>query len=255
LRVLLISDIHGNLEALRAVLEHAKGWDPVWVLGDLVDYGPDPHEVIDVVRELAPDIIVRGNHDNAAAFGTDCFCDPKIHRLSVCTRENITLRLVSREQIRWLQGLPLRSRLEIGGLRYYIVHGSPISPLFGYIRPDMDQESLLRELSLPGTRLGEKRGRPVDADVIVVGHSHIPFQIRIGDVSIVNPGSVGQPRDGDARASYAILDLDKHKVEYYRVKYDVDKVLSKLKDLRVEEWCYNWLRGILLNGKVVEYKV
>jgi len=79
LRILVISDIHGNADALRRVLEDSGRWDHLWILGDLVDYGPEPHVVIDVVRELKPDVIVQGNHDHAVANGADCRCDPVVH--------------------------------------------------------------------------------------------------------------------------------------------------------------------------------
>jgi predicted phosphodiesterase len=253
LRILVLSDVHGNLDALRAVLEHAGRWDAVWVLGDLVDYGPEPHEVVDAVRELSPEVIVRGNHDNAVAFGVDCFCDPRIHKLSVCTREMVSLKLLSREQMEWLRSLPIRRKVSVDGRTYYVVHGSPISPLYGYIRPDMGRDKLLRQLSLPPARLYAGQGRLVDADAVVVGHSHIPFSIHVESVRVLNPGSVGQPRDGDPRASYAILDTKTMRFEVHRVKYDVGKVLRKLEALHIPSWCLQWLREILLRGQAVGY--
>ena len=248
MRVLVLSDIHGNADALRAVLEHARGWDEVWVLGDLVDYGPEPHVVVDTVRELEPRVIVRGNHDNAVAFGVDCFCDPRIHELSVYTRENISLKLLSRDQVEWLRSLPIKQRIQISDHVFYIVHGSPLSPLYGYLRPDMPEEKILEHLSVPSMRLG-KRGRLVSADVVVVGHTHIPFRLCVKDLVVVNPGSVGQPRDGVPAASYMILDTETLETRHYRVKYDIGKVLKKLESLGLEERYYEWLKRILLSGK------
>ena len=118
MRVLVISDVHGNADALRAVLEDAGRWDDVWVLGDLVDYGPEPQVVVDMVRELRPGLVVRGNHDNAVAFGVDCLCDPKVHELSVYTRQAISARLLSREQVEWLRGLPTTARKSADGATY-----------------------------------------------------------------------------------------------------------------------------------------
>ncbi|MEM4003460.1 MAG: metallophosphoesterase family protein, partial [Ignisphaera sp.] len=76
MRIVIVSDVHGNTEALRAVLDSAERWDGVWFLGDFVDYGPEPHIVIDIVRTLKPDVIVMGNHDSAVAFDMDCRCGP-----------------------------------------------------------------------------------------------------------------------------------------------------------------------------------
>ena len=248
MKVLLLSDIHGNVDALQAVLEHAKGWDEVWVLGDLVDYGPEPHIAVDMVRELKPRVVVRGNHDNAVAFGVDCFCDPLIHELSVYTRQTISLRLLSREQIAWLASLPLRARVEVDGYELYVVHGSPVSPLYGYLRPTMPVEELRAQLVLPSARLKPGR-RLVEADLLVVGHTHLAFELEVDSTRIVNPGSVGQPRDGVPGASYAILDTEGLRVEHYRVKYDVGRVLRKLEREGVGGPYYEWLRCILLTAR------
>ncbi len=247
MRILLLSDIHGNSDALKQVLENAPRHDAVWVLGDLVDYGPEPHVVIDMIRNLKPEIIVRGNHDHAVAFNTDCLCSPKTHELSVYTRENISYKLLSREHIEWLRLLPVRREVSIGDVEIYLVHGSPRNPLYGYFYPDMNRE--LMKLYLTPSIMAV-RPRIVGADIVVVGHTHIVLDIMVDSVRVINPGSVGQPRDGDNRASYAILDLDKKEFISYRVKYPVENTLRKLRSLEIEEKYYKWLERILLNARV-----
>lgn len=244
--MLILSDIHGNADALKAVLEHAKSFDSVWVLGDLVDYGPEPHVVIDMVRDLKPEAIVMGNHDNAVAFNIDCGCAPETHDLSEYTRMNISFRFLSKEQIDWLRNLQVRVRLGIGSKKLYIVHASPNKPLHGYIKPGMPSE-MLEQLLSEGT-IAKKL---VDADILVVGHSHIPMDMVFKGIRILNPGSVGQPRDGDPRASYAILDTETWSFSIYRVKYDVEAVIRKLEGLNLEQKYLNRLKSILLLGRVV----
>jgi len=117
----------------------------------------------------------------------------------------------------------------------------------------MGREKLLEQLSPPSMRLAGPRRGIVDADVLLVGHSHIPFRLELNGLTLANPGSVGQPRDGDPRASYAILDTDNGRVEHYRVKYDVGRVLGKLERLGLEDWCFRWLRAVLLQGRAVDY--
>ncbi|WP_269082804.1 metallophosphoesterase family protein [Pyrodictium occultum] len=127
MRVLVVSDIHANLEALRSVVEGVKGWDEVVVLGNLVDYGPWPGETIDYIRSLGARA-VRGNHDHAVAYGVDCRCGEDTHWLSTWFRENITMRLLSRNDKAWLAQLPEQLRLDLDGLEARAVHGAPAAP-------------------------------------------------------------------------------------------------------------------------------
>ncbi len=246
MRILVISDIHGNLDALKKVLEHASRWDYLWVLGDLVDYGPEPHMVVDLVRSLKPDVIVRGNHDHAVAFNTDCLCARELHDLSVCTRNNISFKLLSREQVEWLRTLPLKVEVKVNDTRFYIVHGSPRNPLYGYLKPSLSSSEIL--FYLTPSPLSAKP-RIVDADYVVVGHTHIQWSTSVGSLRVLNPGSIGQPRDGDPRASYAVIDLDSNSIELHRVKYDVEVVLRKYKSLGVEGKYYSLLEYILRNAR------
>lgn len=244
----MISDVHGNADALKAVLETAPRHDHVWFLGDLVDYGPEPHVVVDIVKELKPGVIVMGNHDYAVAFNTDCNCAQELHDLSVYTRVNISYKLLSKEQIEWLKTLRHRVKLELFSERVYAVHGAPRNPLYGYLKPGLPAEVLEDMLTESSFAL---KPRPVEADYVLVGHTHTPTAIRIGKVQVLNPGSVGQPRDGDPRASYAILDTDTWSFTIHRVEYPIDKVIEKLKALNLEQEMLQRLVAILKSGKVV----
>lgn len=245
MRALIISDIHGNSDALNAVISSYSGWDYLWVLGDLVDYGPEPHVVVDIIRELRPDVVVMGNHDHAVAFNTDCRCAPELHELSEYTRSKISYRLLSRDQITWLSTIPRIYNGSYGDLRVYIVHGSPRNPLYGYLKPTLPLSELRLSLTPSITAMSPK---PVDADVVITGHTHIPMDIKVDSIRVLNPGSVGQPRDGDPRASYMVVDLNDFRVELRRIKYDVSRVISKLRSLNLDVKYVTWLERILTKG-------
>jgi len=249
MRVLLISDVHGNYDALKSVLESARGFDYVWVLGDLVDYGPEPHMVIDLVREIKPEVLLMGNHDYAVAYNTDCRCGQELHDLSVYTRLNISYRLLTRDQLDWLRNLKHYERVNTPLGRVFIVHGAPSNPLYGYIKPDLpvnELESLLYE-PREGFTIKQKL---VSADYVIVGHTHIPFSLTLKNIKVFNPGSVGQPRDGDPRASYAILNLENMEFKHYRVEYNVDNVVKKLRELNIDRLVVEKLEKILMTGRV-----
>ncbi len=244
MKILVISDIHGNYTALQKVIEKARKWDAVWVLGDLVDYGPEPHLVIDTIRELNPDVIVSGNHDYAVGYGVDCGCSYKTHELSVYTRKNISYRLLSKEQIKWLASLPLYKEISIEEKIFYLVHGSPNNPLYGYLDPNLNIPDIRKHLC------SYKTNKPVDADYILVGHTHIPWKYNIDNKVIVNPGSVGQPRDGVPKASYMILDTEKFETKIFRVSYDKEEVLRKLKEQGISAPHYEKLKKIIYDARI-----
>lgn len=211
-RVLVVSDIHGNWEALRAITE-AEPSDVVVCLGDIVDYGPRPAHTAKWVEEHAT-ATVRGNHDNAVAFGVSCRSAPLFRRLSEESRK-LTVPLMSAGTLAFLRGLPERVSLALDGLRLELLHAAPADPLFQY---------------LPATNLEGWRHavEDVDADIVLVGHTHIPAFLNFGNKFVVNPGSVGLPRDGDARACYAVL--DGCNVQLKRIAYDVEGTVKALRE-------------------------
>jgi len=249
LRLLLISDAHGNPYALRAVLE-AERYDEVLFLGDAVDYGPRPAEVIDMLRSAGARMVM-GNHDNAVAFGVDCMCGEATHWVSVFFRANYTVKLVSPEQVAHLRSLPERVTLDLGPMgRALAVHGSPSSPLYGYLYPWLDDESLRKALRRSVRLSAGPEGGDLAYDVYIVGHTHYQFARRVYGRLLVNPGSVGQPRDGDPRASYAVIDTDREGVELRRVKYDAERVVKEIEALGVPEPYLGALKVMFLEARV-----
>ncbi|MCD1293948.1 metallophosphoesterase [Methanocella sp. CWC-04] len=212
-RLLLISDIHANLEALRAIVDNVC-YDEIFCMGDLVDYGPDPSECIEWVRiNKVPTI--KGNHDNAVAMHVDCGCGYKYKHLSEATRE-YTWDNIEQKDEDFLASLPLIINKEIDGVKFTFTHGSP-SSFFEYIYPDTTREILERITS------------ELDSDYLVVGHTHKPAILNTSRMTILNPGSAGQPRDGDIRASCMVFDTLSRKAEIIRLDYDIEKTCGKIR--------------------------
>jgi putative phosphoesterase len=217
MKLLLIADIHSNYEALKTVLEVPH--DRVICLGDIVDYGPEPDKCIDLLREKVIPTI-RGNHDNAGAFKVDCRCGYKYKHLSIVTRE-YTWEVLETSRIACLQKLSFLIKEKIDGKRFYLTHGSPRS-VFEYIKSET-QDDVIRNMI-------DEVMEPIEADFLVIGHSHVPMDRKLGDLTILNSGSVGQPRDGDSRASCVVFDTECEKAEFLRLDYDIDAVCAKIKD-------------------------
>ncbi|MCU4925949.1 metallophosphatase family protein [Halobacteria archaeon AArc-dxtr1] len=201
MRVGLISDIHGNLPALEAVLSDMPAVDALVCAGDVVGYNPWPAECVDKLRERDVPTVL-GNHDAAVADGS-------AFRFNGMARAGLEYaqRVLEEQQRRWLAELPAERR-EFDG-RMKLVHGHPDDPdrYTRYTRPEAFSARLLD-----------------DEDVLVLGHTHVQHAEKYAEGIVVNPGSVGQPRDGDPRAAYAVVDLAAMTVETHRVEYDVGAV-------------------------------
>ncbi|NOZ30491.1 MAG: metallophosphoesterase family protein [Crenarchaeota archaeon] len=247
-RLLVVSDVHGNIYALKAVVEGVRGWDRIIVLGDLVDYGPRPGEVIDYLREHDA-LIVRGNHDHAVAYGVDCRCGEATHWLSVWFRENITNKVLSRRDKEFLSMLPLTSELEDSNVRVVLVHASPSNPLYSYLYPWLDDSSICSMLR-PGLRLEGGARDCMNGGVYLIGHTHLQFLRTVGGTLVANPGSTGEPRDGDPRAAYSVFDLESSTISFGRARYDVDRVIGDLEDLGVPDPYLSALKVMFREGRV-----
>ncbi len=246
---LIISDAHANYDALIRVLESVR-YESVIFLGDSVDYGPQPAETLDLLKEVGA-IMLKGNHDAAAAHGISCKCAEELRPLSEYTRERVTMKSLSEEDLKFLAGLPERAEFEIGGMRVYAVHASPRDHLYGYVMPDISDEELDSELYDISDM--SPFPRRIDHDLILLGHTHRAMMRKLRGV-ILNPGSVGQPRDGDPRASFALLGEE---VRIERIEYDVENVVRKIKDLKLEKWAEESLISILRSGsldKVIQHE-
>lgn len=229
--VLLLSDIHANLESIEAIKED---YDQLLVLGDVIDYGPNPAECLAFVRENAHRT-VRGNHDHAVAFGMDCGCSYKYKQLSIATRD-FTLNVLGENDLKFLREMPLIQEFKLSGYNFYMVHASPTDNLFKYITPKTPDEEIENEI------------RTIDSDFILLGHSHIPMIKNVNGRTLINPGSTGQPRDGVAKVSYAILDLDEGDVRIKRASYDVSKTIEKMKNINLDKNTADVLATILIRG-------
>lgn len=229
---MVVSDIHGNLDAFGEVLNEKH--DFLIFAGDSVDYGPQPSEVVDDLMKNC-DKCVMGNHDAANVFSIDCRSSEKYHNLSVKTREYFKNKL-SKQQLNFLGLLPMFQSFNIDGLKFTVVHGSLQDFLYDYVSPDTDEKLLLHKF------------RRSDDDYIVFGHTHIPMLKKVGKTTFINPGSVGQPRDGDPRSSYAIIDTQTGDVKIIRREYPVENTVKKIMSLEIEESVKISLAEILRNG-------
>jgi len=233
MRILLISDIHANLTALDAVLNGAEAYDSVWFLGDLVGYGPDPNECVERICTLPDLVALRGNHDAATLdkLSTDAFIEEP--RLAVTwTQDNL-----SPENLAFLEELPAKVQVTDD---VTLAHGSPRQPIWEYIL---------------NTKIATENFFFFETPYCFVGHTHLPSIFRMSDGRaqadlfvpivdsqlelsprlILNPGSVGQPRDRDPRAAFAIFDLETKIVEFRRVSYDILAVQERMRKAGLPE--------------------
>jgi len=228
MRTLVISDVHANLPALDAVLESAGRFSRVWCLGDLVGYGPYPNECIERVRSLPNLTCIKGNHDAAILGEIDMR----------------TFNFEARSSINWLTNVLSESnRVWLSNLEEYLVvdsttlvHGSPRDPIWEYV---FDKNTARENMDY------------FDTQVCLVGHTHVPSiyymekdaptsthfssmkegnLFQISQKCIINPGSVGQPRDRDPRAAYMIYNSKNKTWTYYRVSYNVKEVQKRILD-------------------------
>ena len=196
----VISDVHANRVALEAVLDDMPDVDALVCAGDVVGYNPWPAECVDILRERSVPTVM-GNHDRAVVTGTGFAGNRMADAGAEYAREEL-----DDERIEWLAGLR-DQRLAVDG-RLKIVHGHPEDPN-RYTYPALFSADLLDE-----------------EDVLVMGHTHVQAHETYDDGVVVNPGAVGQPRDEDPRAAYAVVDLEALAVETHRVEYDVDEVID-----------------------------
>jgi len=243
MRVLVLSDIHANLAALDAVLEDANwhGFDAVWCLGDIVGYGPEPDECVARVRALAP-LAVVGNHDWAVLgrMDVDEF-NPEASRAVLWTRSQL-----SRASLAWLGGLP--DHPIVWG-NYTLTHGSPRNPVWEYIlSPAIAKQNvghfatrfcLFGHTHVPAIYV-EGEG-PTSGMRLLTPRTEVPLALGEGRHILLNPGSVGQPRDNDPRAAYAILDTDADTWLSCRMPYPIEVTQAHMRAVRLPERLINRL--------------
>lgn len=231
MRILVLADIHANWPALAAIDER---FDACLFVGDLVDYATDPVPCIEWVRRHAS-AAVRGNHDHAVAQRVPVRKGSGLGPLAAATRP-VHWELLSPSQTKYLARLPVTQRTSIDGKTFYLVHATPRDPFDEYLRDD------------PTAWLA--RLDAIDADFVCVGHTHTQFHLDLGRVQVLNPGSVGQPRDGDARCAYAII--DRGRVELRRVEYDIDATLDNMRSRGVDDQTLELAELVLRTGGSTE---
>lgn len=207
MRLGLIADVHANLPALEAVLSDMPPIDDLVCAGDVVGYNPWPVECVERIREVAS-VTVQGNHDRTVR-------KPARYRHNRMAEAGLeyALEALDDDQLAWLDGLPFRAEIANGGY------------LLGHSHPDPDKRgTYVYPADFPSVRseIDEYRG-------CILGHTHVQHEATIDDRLIVNPGSVGQPRDADPRAAYAVLDTGTNSVDLRRIEYDVERVQARIR--------------------------
>jgi diadenosine tetraphosphatase ApaH/serine/threonine PP2A family protein phosphatase len=233
MRVAVLSDIHANIRALDAILALVGSVDAVWQLGDVVGYGPDPDAVVDRLQERGA-LGVQGNHDLAATG------DEVIRDFNVDARAAMewTRRAISPATHDWLAALP--ARLTVGS--YSLVHGSPRDPTWEYIVTESiaaanlavlpTAHGLFGHTHLPvGYLLGNDQATQEDIETLIPEPGTV-LDIE-GRRALINPGSVGQPRDGDPRASALLLDTASHRLTWVRAAYDIEATQQAMRVARL----------------------
>jgi len=231
MRILLIADIHANWPALQAIDEPH---DLCFCLGDLVDYCLDPVPCLDWIRRRVH-YGVRGNHDHGVAQNIVVTGRAGFKYLSGVTRV-LTQQRLGEDDLRFLGHLPVTQFVSVDETRFLLVHASPRDPLDEYAYPDVE--------------FWTRRLQNVDADVICVGHTHQPYVLQVGEKLVINPGSVGQPRDGDPRAAYAVI--DDNRVELKRQEYPVDATLQTIQESTLPDQAKAMLNEVLRTGRGIQ---
>ncbi|WGI17627.1 metallophosphoesterase family protein [Methanonatronarchaeum sp. AMET-Sl] len=206
----LISDVHGNLLALERVLEDIGDVDLILSAGDIVGYNPYPSEVIKLFREHNVRSVI-GNHDRAVVTGDVSWFNPFAAEAVEWTQNQL-----NKKEIEYLSGLEDRLTIDVGDVRVTVTHGSPRS-VEEYVCPttiDIKLRGMISE---------------VESKYLVLGHTHLPMRKEFKEGVVLNPGSVGQPRDQDERAAYCKFNPTTGECKLHRIEYDIDRVAEKIR--------------------------
>jgi putative phosphoesterase len=233
MRILLVADIHANWPALQAINEP---FDVCLCLGDLVDYGLEPGPCIDWVRQQAT-YTVRGNHDHGVAQNVVVAGRNGYKHLTGVTRP-LTRAALADEDLRFLSRLPVTRMVTLDDTRFLLVHGTPRDPLDEWAPNEPE--------------FWARRLQNVDTDVVCVGHTHQPYVLEVDGKLVINPGSVGQPRDGDPRASYAVI--DDFNVELNRIEYPVEATVRAVQESALADAAKELLIEVFRNGNQLSKK-
>ena len=212
MKIAFISDIHSSKPALEKVLEQLENIDEIYCLGDIVGYNPWPEECINLVRDNCR-YAVQGNHDRTVRTPYHYSGNIMAYKGLEYAKEKLP-----NELIQWLSDLPKQRQVTIDGVTFLLVHSHPFNQ-GEYISPS-DFNSLHRQL--------EENNDTKKYDFVLFGHTHIQHTKAYDNVTLINPGSVGQPRDGDKRAAYAVYDTEEDELKLRRVKYNIREVVERI---------------------------
>ncbi len=231
MRYLILSDIHANHEALSAVLAHVKRkrWDKAIVLGDVVGYGANPNQAVDLVRRLKPLVAIRGNHDKVCS-GIE---DGEMFNRVALQAAMWTRRKLTPSNLRWLQSLP-EGPVVVDG-EFAVAHGTPIDE-DAYIFGEIEALNVFRQTAFPLCFFGHSHfpvvfGLSPDAiQTVLTSPPSFRFRLEPAVRYLINPGSIGQPRDGIPLASFAMFDSGTRTVSVYRLPYRIERAQRKILD-------------------------
>ena len=226
MKLLIISDIHGNFYALDAVLKQVPH-DRLICCGDIVVDFPFPEECITTLMDMNSQGCI-GNNDCFVAKDltpSQHVKEPYLQYADALDRGvELTHGLMSAESKAFLSGLSREHRFSVDGISFYLNHTGPDLPIYQYIHLDTPLSELMRIY------------KDIQADVIITGHTHLPYVKKIGDSVLINPGSIGEPRDGDTRASFATFDTDTGQIDLGRIAYDMTQTKNRLKELKFPKY-------------------
>jgi len=229
MKYLILSDIHSNREAFSAVLAHVrrKKWDKAVFLGDLVGYGANPNQTCDTLRSLKPLVAIRGNHDKVCSGIENGEMFNRVAlQAALWTRQRLTPA-----NLKWLRSLP-EGPLVVDG-EFAISHGTPIDE-DAYIFGEIEALNVFRQTAFPLCFFGHSHfpvvfGLSPDAiHTVLTTPPSFRFRLEAGMRYLVNPGSIGQPRDGNPQASFAIYDSKARAVTIYRVPYRLERTQERI---------------------------
>jgi putative phosphoesterase len=227
MKILVLADIHANWPALSAIRET---FDACFFLGDLVDYASNPVPCLEWVEKYAT-AAVRGNHDHAVAQRIAARGGSGFRKLAAATRP-LQWSLLAPRHLKYLARLPVTCHLHLGDTRFALMHATPRDPMDEYLADD------------PAGWQARLQG--IDADIVCVGHSHVQFRLEFDGVQVLNPGSVGQPRDGDPRCAYAVI--EDGQVHLRRVAYDIDATVAHLRQSGIDADAVEMAESALRTG-------
>jgi putative phosphoesterase len=229
---LILSDIHANYHALKAVLQAEAGVDEIIVLGDLVSFGPNPAASVDLIRSHSSTVVL-GNHDEEIArYRLDANADDQETDGTKWARWSA--EQLTDDQVDYLINLPEKIKLQWDGSQILLRHDLPVPG--PEAMPDTPAELI------------EKRLGDVDFDYMFVGHVHQPYLRELRNCRLVNVGSIGQPEHGDGQASYVLW--NDGSIEFKKIPYDVERTIAEMKALPlsaayIELWSQFWRQGVV----------